>query len=157
MATKKHYTEEFKRKVVDEYNNNSLTIEEVATKYGIPPALLQDWVNKYEYDNITINYVDEPVEKKCFCASVSGFVGVAYQKFKASGWLIAGCLPFFFAMFTFITCNHHTCQGSGTWQQQSNAQIDSLLILLSRRVLGYHNSSSCRYKQRPHIMEIIDT
>ena len=31
MATKKHYTEEFKRKVVDEYNNNSLTIEEVAT------------------------------------------------------------------------------------------------------------------------------
>lgn len=46
MATKKHYTKEFKRKVVEEYRNSSLTIEEVATKYGIPPALLQDWVNE---------------------------------------------------------------------------------------------------------------
>ena len=46
MATKKHYTKEFKKKVVEEYRNSSLTIEEVATKNGIPPALLQDWVNE---------------------------------------------------------------------------------------------------------------
>lgn len=110
MATKKHYTKEFKKKVVEEYRNSSLTIEEVATKYGIPPALLQDWVNKYEYDNITINYVDEPVEKKCFSASVGGFLGVAFQKLKANCCLIAGCLPLFFAMFTFITCNRHVIE-----------------------------------------------
>lgn len=110
MATKKHYTKEFKKKVVEEYRNSSLTIEEMATKYGIPSALLQDWVNKDECNNIYISYVHTPVEKKCFRASVSGFVGVAYQKFKASGWLFAGCLPFFFAMFTFITCNHHVIE-----------------------------------------------
>lgn len=110
MATKKHYTKEFKKKVVEEYRNSSLTIEEMATKYGIPSALLQDWVNKDECDNIYISYVHTPVEKKCFRASVSGFVSVAYQKFKASGWLIAGCLPFFIAMFTFITCNHHVIE-----------------------------------------------
>ena len=133
MATKKHYTKEFKRKVVEEYRNSSLTIEEMATKYGIPPALLQDWVNKDEYDNITINYVNEPIEKKCFCASVSGFVGVAYQKLKANGWLIAGCLPLFFAMFTFITCNRHVIDNvENDNRNYYSVAIDSLTTVNNR-------------------------
>lgn len=110
MATKKHYTKEFRKKVVEEYRNSSLTIEEVATKYGIPPALLQDWVNKDEYDNIFISYVHAPDETKKVWSSVNGFGGVVFKKQKANGWLIAGCLPLFFAMFTFITCNRHVIE-----------------------------------------------
>lgn len=133
MATKKHYTKEFKKKVVEEYRNSSLTIEEMATKYGIPSALLQDWVNKDECDNIYISYVHAPVEKKCFCASVSGFVGVAFQKLKANGWLIAGCLPLFLAMFTFITCNRHVIDNVENDNRiYSLMAIDSLTTINNR-------------------------
>ena len=107
MATRIHHTEEFKRKVVDEYRNSNLTIEEMAAKYDIPSALLQDWVNKDEFNNIFINYVEKPAEKKTIWSSINCFVGLVYQKLKVNGWLIAGCLPLFFAMFTFITCNRH--------------------------------------------------
>lgn len=127
MATKKHYTEEFKRKVVDEYNNSNLTIEEVAAKYGIPPALLQDWVNKDKFNNIYISYVHAPVEKKNVWASVSGFGGVVYQKLKANAWLMAGCLPFIFAMFTFITCNRHVLENTENDNHNyTSVAIDSL-------------------------------
>lgn len=127
MATKKHYTEEFKRKVVDEYRNSNLTLEEMATKYGIPPALLQDWVNKDEFNNIYISYVNTPVEKKCIWAKVSGFGGIVYQKLKANAWLMAGCLPFFFAMFTFITCNRNVLDNTENENHNyTSVAIDSL-------------------------------
>ena len=44
MATKNQYTKEFREKVVEEYRKGNLTLEEVADKYGIPAALLQDWM-----------------------------------------------------------------------------------------------------------------
>ncbi|MDE5550604.1 MAG: transposase, partial [Bacteroidaceae bacterium] len=40
MASKTRYTEEFKKKVVEEYKKGDLSLEEIATKYGLPPALL---------------------------------------------------------------------------------------------------------------------
>ena len=52
MASKTRYTEEFKKKVVEEYKKGDLSLEEIATKYGLPPALLQDWVNKDDVNNI---------------------------------------------------------------------------------------------------------
>ena len=45
MAAKTQYTKDFKEKVVREYKNGNLSIDDVAAKYGIPAALLQDWVN----------------------------------------------------------------------------------------------------------------
>ena len=133
MATKKHYTKEFRKKVVEEYRNSSLTIEEVATKYGIPPALLQDWVNKDEHDNIFISYVHTPDEKKGIWASIFGILGVAYQKFKASGWFIAGCLPLVFAMFTFITCNRHVIEKvENDNRKYTLMAIDSLTTINNR-------------------------
>ena len=63
MASKTRYTEEFKKKVVEEYKKGDLSLEEVAAKYGLPPALLQDWVNKDDVNNIFISYVKRPEEK----------------------------------------------------------------------------------------------
>ena len=63
MASKTRYTEEFKKKVVEEYKKGDLSLEEIATKYGLPPALLQDWVNKDDVNNIFISYVERPEEK----------------------------------------------------------------------------------------------
>ena len=65
MASKTRYTEEFKKKVVEEYKKGDLSLEEIATKYGLPPALLQDWVNKDDVNNIFISYVERPEEKIC--------------------------------------------------------------------------------------------
>lgn len=65
MASKTRYTEEFKKKVVEEYKIGDLSLEEVATKHGLPPVLLQDWVNKDKDDvnNIFIRYVERSKEK----------------------------------------------------------------------------------------------
>ena len=63
MASKTRYTEEFKKKVTEEYKKGDLSLEEVAAKYGLSPALLQDWVNKDDVNNIFISYVERPEEK----------------------------------------------------------------------------------------------
>ena len=42
MASKTRYTEEFKKKVAEEYKKGDLSLEEVAAKYGLSPALLQE-------------------------------------------------------------------------------------------------------------------
>ena len=126
MATRNHYTEEFKRKVVDDYRNGNLTLEEVASKYGIPTALLQDWINKDEFNNIFINYVESPVEKNTFLSSVKGYGGIIYQKLKANGWLMAGCLPFFFAISFFVTCNRHVVDNVENDKRSYYSSIDSL-------------------------------
>ena len=105
MAYKTRYTEEFKNKVVEEYRKGDLSLEEVAAKYGLPPALLQDWVNKDDVNNIFISYVSRPVEKTSFVAKVKAAGGIAFQKIKANGWLIASCLPLLICLTTFIKCN----------------------------------------------------
>lgn len=66
MANKTHYSEDFKRKVVDEYRKSNLSLEKVAAKYNIPPALLQDWVNKEKLNNIFIKILSKTEEKKSF-------------------------------------------------------------------------------------------
>lgn len=130
MATRIHHTEEFKRKVVDEYRNSNLTIEEMAAKYDIPSALLQDWVNKDEFNNIFINYVEKPAEKKTIWSSINCFVGLVYQKLKVNGWLIAGCIPFFFAVFTFITCSNYVVDNiENDNRSYSLVAIDSLIAV----------------------------
>ena len=106
MAAKTQYTKDFREKVVEEYRKGNLILEEVAAKYGIPAALLQDWVNKADLGNIYVNYINKPIEKNTsIWSKVQTNAGLAYQKIKANGWLIAGCLPFLISFFTFITCN----------------------------------------------------
>lgn len=128
MATRFHYTEEFKRKVVDEYRNGNLTIEEMAAKYDIPSALLQDWINKDEFKNLDIIIEIPPAKKVTIWTRIIGFGCVVYQKLKATGWLIAGCMPFFFAMFTFITCSNYVVDNiENDNRNYSLVAIDSLI------------------------------
>ena len=105
MASKTRYTEEFKKKVVEEYKKGDLSLEEVATKYGLPPALLQDWVNKDDVNNIFISYVERPKEKTSIFTKVKTASVIAFQNLKAYGWLLAGCLPLLICLTTFIKCN----------------------------------------------------
>lgn len=91
MASKTRYTEEFKKKVVEEYRKGDLSLEEIAAKYGLPPAILQDWVNKDDVNNFFISYVERSVEKTSFFTQVKAAGGIAFQKIKANGWLMAGC------------------------------------------------------------------
>ena len=78
MAAKTQYTKDFREKVVEEYRKGNLILEEVAAKYGIPAALLQDWVNKADLGNIYVNYINKPIEKNIYG-----------QRFKQMlGWLI---------------------------------------------------------------------
>ena len=105
MASKTRYTEEFKKKVVEEYRKGDLSLEEIAAKYRLPPAILQDWVNKDDVNNFFISYVERPVEKTSFFTKVKAAGGIAFQKIKANGWLMAGCLPLLICLTTFVKCN----------------------------------------------------
>lgn len=129
MAAKTQYTKEFKEKVVREYRNGNLSIDEVAAKYGIPAALLQDWVNKDEVENIFATYINAPIkEETSIWSKIKASVGLGYQKIKANGWLIAGCLPFLISFFTFITCNKVVTENIENDNSKSlNVDIDSLV------------------------------
>ena len=105
MASKTRYTEEFKKKVVEEYKKGDLSLEEVPTKYGLPPALLQDWVNKDDVNNIFISYVERSEEKTSIFTKVKTACVIAFQNLKAYGWLLAECLPLLICLTTFIKCH----------------------------------------------------
>lgn len=133
MAAKTHYTKEFREKVVEEYRKGNLTLEEVAEKYGIPAALLQDWVNKDGVENYFASYINTPIEENTsIWSKIQANAGLAYQKIKANGWLIAGCMPFLISFFTFITCNKQILQ-SETSQTYNNSHLqenfDSVVVL----------------------------
>ena len=72
--------EEFKKKVVEEYKKGDLSLEEIATKYGLPPALLQDWVNKDDVNNIFISYVERPEEKISIFTKVKTACIIAFSE-----------------------------------------------------------------------------
>ena len=130
MASKTRYTEEFKKKVVEEYRKGDLSLEDVAAKYGLPPALLQDWVNKDDVNNIFISYVERPVEKKSFFTKVKTAGGVAFQKLKANGWLLAGCLPLVICLTTFVKCNKMVVESEISENLNSTEiKMDSLIII----------------------------
>lgn len=133
MAAKTQYTKEFREKVVEEYRKGNHTLEEVAAKYGIPAALLQDWVNKDDVGYIYASYINRPIKKNTSILSkIKANVGLAYQKIKANGWLIAGCLSFLISFFTFITCNKQILQ-SETNETSINSHLhenfDSVVVL----------------------------
>lgn len=129
MAAKTHYTKEFKKKVVKEYRNSNLSIDEVAAKYGIPVALLQDWVNKDEVENIFATYINAPIkEKTSIWSKIKANVGFGYQKIKANGWLIAGCFPFLISFVTLVTCNKVVTENTDNDNSKSlTVSIDSLV------------------------------
>ena len=130
MASKTRYTEEFKKKVVEEYRKGDLSLEDVAAKYGLPPALLQDWVNKDDVNNIFISYVERPVEKKSFFTKVKTAGGIAFQKLKANGWLLAGCLPLVICLTTFVKCNKMVVESEISENLNSTEiKMDSLIII----------------------------
>lgn len=128
MAARNQYTEEFKRRVLDEYKKGDLTLEEVAAKYNIPAALLQDWVNKDGLNDIFIKYVEKPVEEKTFRTSINALGVAAFQKIKANGWLLAGCLPLLISLVTYIAFNKSVIESELNENMQSTeVKMDSLI------------------------------
>ncbi len=130
MASKTRYTEEFKKKVVEEYKKGDLSLEEVSAKYGLPPALLQNWVNKDDVNNIFISYVPGPPQKITFFTKVKAAGGIAFQKLKANGWLLAGCLPLLICLTVFIKCNKIVVESEIDDNQYStDVKMDSLITI----------------------------
>ena len=130
MASKTRYTEEFKKKVVEEYKKGDLSLEEVAAKYGLPPALLQDWVNKDDVNNIFISYVERPEEKTSFFTKVKTACVIAFQNLKANGWLLAGCIPLLICLTTFMKCNKRVVESEINENLYSTeVKMDSLITI----------------------------
>lgn len=129
MAVKTQFTKDFKEKVVREYRNGNLSIDEVAAKYGIPAALLQDWVNKDEFEHIFATYINVPIkEETSIWTRIKAYTGLAFQKIKANGWLIAGCIPFLISLFTFITCNKEVTENIENDNSKSlTVAVDSMV------------------------------
>lgn len=129
MAAKTQYTKEFKEKVVREYREGNLSVDKVAAKYGIPAALLQDWVNKDEIEHIFATCINVPIkEETSIWSKIKANVGLGYQKIKANGWLIAGCFSFFISFFTFITCNKDVTENIGNDNSKSlTVPLDSMV------------------------------
>ena len=121
--------------MVEEYRKGNLTLEEVADKYGIPAALLQDWINKDDFENIFVTYINHSVdEKTSIWSKIHANVGLAYQKIKANGWLLAGCIPFLIPFFIFITCNKQILQSETNDTNITSyflENFDSLVVLNS--------------------------
>ncbi len=130
MASKTRYTEEFKKKVVEEYKKGDLSLEEVAAKYGLPPALLQDWVNKDDVNNIFISYVERPEEKTSFFTKVKTACVIAFHNLKANGWLLAGCIPLLICLTTFMKCNKRVVESEINENLYSTeVKMDSLITI----------------------------
>lgn len=128
MATKKRYTEDFKKKVVDEYKNGDLTLKEVAAKYKIPPALLQDWVNKDKVNDYIISIVDNPNKKTTSFTKISVIAALGYQKLKANGWLLACCLPLFLSLLFIFNFNDSIIETEINENNRSvQVKMDSLI------------------------------
>lgn len=140
MAAKTQYTKDFKEKVVREYKNGNLSIDDVAAKYGIPAALLQDWVNKDDVENIFASYISAPIKETSIWSLIKANVGLAYQKIKVKGWLVAGCLSFLISLFTFITCNKRVVESIEYDNSKSlTVAVDSLAKIytnLNKEVKG---------------------
>lgn len=55
-------------------------------------------------------------------------LGFAYNKLKANGWLLAGCLPLLIPFFTFLTCNRQVIESEMNDNSQSTVvKIDSMI------------------------------
>ena len=130
MASKIRYTEEFKKKVVEEYKKGALSLEEVATKYGLPPALLQDWVNKDDVNNIFISYVERPEKKTSIFTKIKTACVIAFRNLKAYGWLLAECLPILICLTTFIKCNKMVVESEMNENlSPTEVKMDSLITI----------------------------
>ena len=130
MASKTRYTEEFKKKVAEEYKKGDLSLEEVAAKYGLSPVLLQDWVNKDDVNNIFISYVERPEEKTSIFTKVKTACVIAFKNLKAHGWLLAGCLPLLIYLTLFIKCNKRVVESEINENRYSTeVKMDSLITI----------------------------
>lgn len=130
MATKTRYTEEFKKKVVEEYKKGDQSLEEVAGKYELSPALLQDWVNKEKLSDFIISYVEKPEIKTSSFTKLEAAGVIACQKLKANGWLLAGCMPLILCLTVFIMCDKMVVKSEVNEDQQSTEfKMDSLIIV----------------------------
>lgn len=158
MVAKTQYTKEFREKVVEEYRKGNLTLEEVAAKYGIPAALLQDWVNKDDIGYIFASYTNRPIEKNTsIWSKVQANVGLAYQMIKVNGWLIAGCLPFS-AMDLMGKCNLTTSKTNGAMSQRVKESIGNGLLrsISDGGVMGLSQSYLMLLKRKCcHSMSVI--
>lgn len=130
MAAKKQFSENFKKKIVDEYKKGELSLEEMAGKYGIPAALIQDWVNKERIDNYIINVVSKTGNGLNLDAKANAKINTLLQKIKANGWLLACCLPL--AAFLIVSLSFNKRILESEWddnRQIIEEKLDTLIAV----------------------------
>lgn len=96
MASKTRYTEEFQRKVVEEFKTGNLTLEALAAKYGLPSALLKYWIGSDRFSDICITLTEKPNKKEPLLKVVKGYVEKPIQWLWEKRWVITGCFALLF-------------------------------------------------------------
>lgn len=130
MAAKNHYSEDFKKKIVDEYKKGDLSIEEMAEKYGVPAALIQDWVNKDRVDNYIINVVSQSEKGVNLDTKANAKINTLLQKIKANGWLLACCLPLIAFLMVSLSFNKHILESEWNDNRQIiEGKLDTLIAV----------------------------
>ena len=128
MVAIKRYTDDYKKKVVDDYKKDGLSFTEVAAKYNLPPALLQDWINKDRLNDYVIKMVDRQEEKPSCITIFSGYVSKGFQILKGYKWQFVGCLPLLLFLFFFISFNKTIVDyENGQNRLSVQAKLDSLI------------------------------
>jgi hypothetical protein len=130
MAIKTRYTEEFKKKVVEEYKKGNHSLQNVAEKYGMPCALLQDWINKGRLDDFFISYVEKPEVKTNLLTKVKATGDIVYKKIKTKGWLLVGCLLLLICLTVFVKYDRKVVESEVNENRNSTEfKMDSLVII----------------------------
>lgn len=119
MASRIKYSEEFKKKVVSEYKKGDISIEGIAEKYGIPTAIIQDWINKERVDDYLNIVVSKSENEVSIDVKANTKIKALLQKIKANGWLLACCLPLMAFLVVSLSFNKRIVES----ERNGNLQI----------------------------------
>lgn len=92
MASKTHYTDEFQKKVVGESKKGDLSLEELATKYDLPIALLKHWLKNVELNSFFFRLAENTNPKEPFFKRAKNYFKKPLSWIKKHGGRIIGCL-----------------------------------------------------------------
>ena len=128
MASRIRYSEEFRKKVVEESKKGELSHEELADKYCLPRVLLEHWI---EIDNHKFPFfrLDEKTHKKePFFNRVKNYLRKRSLWLKRYLWQIVGCLSILFVGFVFVSlCSDIVESEKQDLQQPLLPKMDSLI------------------------------
>ena len=130
MASRIKYSEEFKKKVVSAYEKGDISIEGIAEKYGIPTAIIQDWINKERVDDCIISVVSKPENEVSIVAKANTKIKSLLQKIKANGWLLVCCLPLMVFLVVSLSFNRRIVESEWNDNRQIiEEKLDTLITV----------------------------